>query len=316
MRVGRSEKQGLRLKIRMTLLSEPGSTLGALPTPDGPYALLRLSGVHDQRLHGGRLEDERDAHPGRDGEWGRGRGGAGLRARADRQRGRARLLGDGYCFGGRFNQCTVVCSVVADSIGRNGMSVVSASDPAVTRSGFANTRGTAPQAGLDIEPDDGGAAERIPVRDSVLRFSRADGLMVVGCKTCAANRDNVIEGNVIADNLGDGLVLRHENHRVRRNRIERSGGHGVRLWNSHRITVEDHIVTESGCAGRQLEGARAGVLRGNVLRGIQGAWRLRWSSVDNVFEDNRCNDNAAATSPDPPSSGNRFARNDGRPGGP
>lgn len=313
-RVGQSPLLGLRLKSHMTLLLAPGATLHALPTADGNHALLRLHGVNDVRLYGGQLQGERETHLGLDGEWGMGVEVLGSqRVQIGNVIARG-FWGDGFYFGGSVNRWIEVCGVVADGNRRNGMSIVSASDMVVTRSAFLNTRGTAPQAGLDIEPNEGGLTERITVRDSVLRFNHGDGLMITtACESCATNRDNRIHGNYIADNGGEGLVVRYDGHVISSNRVERSGSYGIRLWKAGNAIVEDNWVSGSGNAGLQLEGATFGVFRRNVLHANRGAWRLRWTNADNLFEQNRCADNGVLPPPDQGSRRNRFVDNDGCP---
>lgn len=309
-RVGRSMALGLRLKSHMTLLLAPGTTLQAQPTADGNHALLRLRGVSDVQVYGGQLAGERHAHLSQDGEWGMG-----IEV-YDSQRVRIGVVlardfwGDGFYFGGTFNRDIQVCGVVADGNRRNGMSIVSASGMTVTRSAFVNTQGTAPQAGLDIEPNEGGLTEDVTVSDSVLRFNAGDGLMITtGCNTCATNRNNRIRGNRIADNGGEGLSVRYDGHRIEGNLVERSGSHGIRLWNTRNAIVVDNVVTDSGGAALQLEGATASEFRRNLLQRNQGAWRLRWANVDNLFEANRCLDNGTPVPADVRSLGNRYVDN-------
>jgi parallel beta-helix repeat protein len=309
-RVGQAMTLGLRLKSRMTLLLEPGATLQALPTADGNHALLRLRGVTDVLVYGGQLLGERDVHLGRDGEWGMGievYDSERIRIGSVQARG---FWGDGFYFGGQSNRDVRVCGVVADGNRRNGMSIVSASGMTVTRSAFVNTRGTAPQAGVDIEPNKGGLTENVTVSASLLRFNRGNGLSItMECDNCATNRNNRIQGNVLADNGGEGLYVSHEGHVIVGNVIENSGSHGMRLWNSRGTVVTDNVVRGSRAAGLQLESASGSDIRRNQLQDNRQPWRLRWDSVDNAIEDNRCAGKAEVVPADAQALRNRYARN-------
>jgi parallel beta-helix repeat protein len=312
--VGQQRSQGLRLKSGLTFVMATDATLMALPTADDGYAVLRLHELTDVRIHGGLLLGERHRHRGSAGESGMGIAVYdSTRITINATVARA-FWGDGFYFGGSSNRDLTVCGVVADDNRRNGMSIVSAIGMTVTDSTFMNTNGTAPEAGLDIEPDAGGRTENVFVARSTFRGNRGDGVAITtGCGPCAITRNNHLLDNRIIDNGKDGVVVSYQKHRVVGNLIENSGAHGIRLWNASDSVVTGNTIRRSAGAGLQLESASGGEYRNNVLERNQTAWALKWLTVDNVFEHNRCVANIDVTKPPRVPLRNRFDSNPGCP---
>jgi parallel beta-helix repeat protein len=301
--VGQKREMGINLKDQMTLLMARGATLKALATADGNYAMIRAWGVHDVRIQGGILVGERDRHLATTGEWGMGvdvRDAVGVTIQHTEARG---FWGDGFYFGGKANQHITVCGVLADGNRRNGMSIVSASGMTVQHSRFTNTHGTAPEAGLDIEPNAGGLAENVVVANSDFFDNRGDGISIgTGCERCAVTRRHLIVNNSILGNGKDGVLVTYEGHRVEGNLIEGQGGHGIRLWNAEDSVVAGNTLRKNKRSGLQVEVSTRGLVRDNVFDGNEFAIFFRWPSLDNVFTDNRCFGNRFAV--EVPKSGN------------
>ena len=172
----------IMLKSRMMLQLSPGAVLKAIPNGETHYAVLTLDGVSNVTISGGTLEGERDQHQGTKGEWGHG-----IRM----ERGTTHITisdikinnmwGDGI-----FMQAVkdiAICRISADHNRRQGISVIEAEGVLVTNSVFKNTRGTAPSAGIDLEPDE--AAQNIAnVRISNSKFfdNAGAGILILGRK--------------------------------------------------------------------------------------------------------------------------------------
>ena len=186
----------IMLKSRMTLQLSPGAVLKAIPNGETHYAVLTLDGISNVTISGGTLEGERDQHQGTKGEWGHG-----IRM----ERGTAHITvsdikinnmwGDGI-----FMQAVkdiAICRIFADHNRRQGISVIEAEGVLVTNSVFKNTRGTAPSAGIDLEPDE--AAQTIAnVRISNSKFfdNAGAGILILGRKKTQNIRNVVITGNL------------------------------------------------------------------------------------------------------------------------
>ncbi len=157
---------------------------------------MTLDGVSNVTVSGGTLEGERDQHQGTKGEWGHG-----IRM----ERGTAHITvsdikinnmwGDGVFM--LAVKSIAVCRIVADHNRRQGISVIEAEGVLVTNSVFKNTRGTAPSAGIDLEPDE--AAQTIAnVRISNSKFfdNGGAGILILGRKKTQNIRNVVITGNL------------------------------------------------------------------------------------------------------------------------
>jgi parallel beta-helix repeat protein len=107
------------------------------------------------------------------------------------------------------NPCSnvVIDSVICDNNRRQGMSVTAGTEVDVTNSGFINTNGTAPQAGVDIEPDPGKNVSHIRFANCYFNGNAGDGfqvapqngtfvrgVMVTNCSALSNGRDGFFWG--------------------------------------------------------------------------------------------------------------------------
>ena len=107
------------------------------------------------------------------------------------------------------NPCSnvVIDNVICDNNRRQGMSVTAGTDIDVTNSGFINTNGTAPQAGVDIEPDPGKNVSHIRFANCYFNGNAGDGfqvapqngtfvrgVMVTNCTSLSNGRDGFFWG--------------------------------------------------------------------------------------------------------------------------
>jgi hypothetical protein len=188
----------LTLKRDMTLKLSNNAKLKAIPNDSEKYTVLDISGVSNVTVVGGTLEGEREEHMGNSGEWGMG-------IRIDRGAEHItisgvisnRMWGDGFYVDGATE--VKICSVVADNNRRQGLSIIEADRLLVKNSTFKNTGGTAPGAGIDLEPDT--AEQRITnvgIYDSQFIDNAGAGILIAGKKSVVSNiqiRRNVFGGN-------------------------------------------------------------------------------------------------------------------------
>src|SRR5690606_8091018 len=113
---------------------------------------------------------DRDTHLGHSGEWGHGIALDGAERVTVRDIRVTRCWGDGVRIGParagepeRWLPCrdVALAGVVCDGNRRQGLSITAARNVRVVDCEFSNTRGTAPQCGIDIEPNKGSSAEGI-----------------------------------------------------------------------------------------------------------------------------------------------------------
>lgn len=312
-RVSAGPHDGIWLKSGVTLVMDEAAVLQALPTKDGNSAILRVWSMEDVRIFGGTLVGERQGHLGDRGEWGMG-----LDVRDSR-----RVLvvgtvardawGDGFYFGGKANSDIEVCGVVADNNRRNGMSIVAATQMTVRSSRFINTWGTPPEAGLDIEPDDGNVTEGIVVTDSLFQGNNGSGIGVTAsCRDCqAVNRNNTIRDNRIIGNRGDGIRFVFDGHTIENNTIEDSGGAGILLWRAERSHIRGNQIRRSKRSAVRLEGSNGNRIESNTIEGNRRAFDVKSVSTGNEIADNRCVGGSATIRRDRRSEPNRLTGNTG-----
>jgi hypothetical protein len=238
----------LRLRSRMHLELAPDAELIAIPNAEGRAYVVLVQDVVDVEVSGGRITGDRDRHLGTTGEWGHGltvRGASRVTVRDMRI---SDCWGDGISIGsnpsrpGRVvapSEDVVVARVVCRGNRRQGLTIGRSRRVRVMDSEFSGTHGTAPAAGIDIEPDSGDPPDNTGARDVVIErclvrdnrgpgiqlYKRVRGVRIAGCRllrngNCGvlvvAASDVVIESNMLEGN--------------RRHAIEvRDGSHGTRL---------------------------------------------------------------------------------------
>ena len=128
------------------------STLKAITNNSDNYAIMRLYQVENVIIEGGIFEGDRETHTAETGEWGH--------CIAIRESKNITLKnitlknawGDGLYVVDSSNINTY--NIIADSNRRNGYSIISADGFSSNNDYICNTNGTAPQSGVDIEPNE------------------------------------------------------------------------------------------------------------------------------------------------------------------
>jgi polygalacturonase len=209
--------QSLRLRSGQTLTLGAGAVLQALPTSAGYYNVILISGAKDVVVTGGQIVGERASHSGSSGEWGMGIG------ILDSERVSvinvmvSDCWGDGIYVGGdgQPSRDITIDDVICDNNRRQGLSVTYAAGVDVTNSVFKNTNGTAPAAGIDIEPNDNEVTEDISITNTVCTGNEGAGLDLMGWMERVT--DVAVSGCTFSDNGASGIrivnagLLRFEN---------------------------------------------------------------------------------------------------------
>jgi len=191
------------------------------------------------RITGGEIIGDRDRHLGHGGEWGHGiavRGAERLVIDGTRV---SRCWGDGISLGsGKVNgQVTLARDIEIRRVTcvgnrRQGLTIGRVRGVRVYDSEFSDTHGTAPAAGIDVEPDGPQTATDVLIQRCTMRRNRGPGLQVwklvsgVTVRDCtiednhntgilvSGGTDIRIEGNRIRDNGTVGIALRKKTERV------------------------------------------------------------------------------------------------------
>ena len=188
----------LRLGRKMVLRLADGATLKVIPNAEKAYSILRIRDVNDVAVIGGTLVGDRAQHQSTEGQWGMGIY-IGPRVKRVSVVGvtAKEMWGDGFYVGG--GEHIALCSVSSIHNRRQGLSIIAGKHLLVWNSLFAETRGTRPSAGIDIEPDF--AKQRVAnvrIERSTFRNNAGGGIMVSGKKAIIERveiRNNVFEGN-------------------------------------------------------------------------------------------------------------------------
>ena len=232
---------GIQLHDGSRLVMERGTRLIASSQRSGNYAVIKVYGVKGASVTGGAIVGERHRHLGKSGEWGMGidvRGSASVRI-ADIVI--SDCWGDGVYIGalkGVPSRDITLQGVSAIGNRRQGLSVTSGDRILVADSKFIGTSGTAPSAGIDLEPNNGERVSNVTIRNcessnnagfGIMTWNSASNVRIVGCSIHRNARggiylggrvDNVeVSKNVISSNGNRAIYLGEEvtNHKIEGN---------------------------------------------------------------------------------------------------
>ena len=243
--------RSVRVHSRMHLRLARGARLVAKPNAAPRGYVLLVERASDVRISGGRIVGERHAHLGRGGEWGHGIMVRGASRVAIANMHVSDCWGDGISIGaGKLGGGRALPSSDIEIMGvtctgnrRQGLTIGRSRRVRVRDCVFSNTGGTAPQAGIDVEPDAGDVARDVRIERCVVRGNRGPGIQVWKRTVDIAIVDCTIEGNRNAGVLAvgaNGLVIDG-------NRIARNGTAGVAVRSgSSRVRVSGNRFASNG----------------------------------------------------------------------
>nr|WP_298154048.1 right-handed parallel beta-helix repeat-containing protein [uncultured Pseudoxanthomonas sp.] len=242
--------RNVRLRSNMHLELAPGAVLRAKRNDQERAYVLMAYKVSDVEISGGRIIGDRDNHLGTTGEWGHGimiRGSSRVTVRDIHI---SRCWGDGVSIGGAMVTgaptipCNdvVIANIVSTGNRRQGLTIGCATNVKVYDSEFSDTRGIAPECGIDVEPDSNDARTTSTVH---------------------------IENCLIRGNAGNGLLLykRVKGVTVKRCTIEYNGGHGILTIGPESGYVALNTIRHNYLVGMMLGAATYNYqVSGNVFR--------------------------------------------------
>ena len=265
--------RSLRLHSRMHLHLARGARLVAMPNHAERAYVLLLERVQDVRISGGRIVGDRDRHLGRSGEWGHGIMVRGSSRVAIRDIHISRCWGDGMSVGGlpqrgysTPSSDVEIAGVTCTGNRRQGLTIGRCQGVWVHDCEFSDTGGTAPQAGIDIEPDTARGSHDVRIERCLVRGNRGPGIQVwkrtwdvtirdctiednrnVGVLAFGATRLDIV-GNHIRGNGGAAIAVRKGSNgiTVRGNRFRGNGFGPPRLDRQVRIADGAHGVRVLG----------------------------------------------------------------------
>jgi hypothetical protein len=197
----------IRMKSHVYLhLGDSSTQLIAKPTANERYQIIRVVNNTDVIIDGGKLVGDRDTHLGTTGEHGMG-----IAVYSGSHVNIIRTVirncwGDGIAVGslslyGAHDPSRVILikHVISDNNRRQALTIGHANGVTVDSSTFTNTNGTAPQDGIDIEPDSD-TAQNITIKHCEIAYNHGQGVEEY------VNSSSVVQNVTIQDNYI------HDNH--------------------------------------------------------------------------------------------------------
>ena len=235
--------KSIRLHSHTRLLLKDGAELHVIPNSASWHYAIRAWGVNNVVVTGGKIVGDRARHRGRGGEWGMGISVLGSRNVLIKDVNVSNFWGDGLYVGanhGTRSNGVTINHVVSTHNRRQGLSITPATHVYVVNSTFSNTQGTAPQGGLDIEPQDQGKTDTVR-----------------------------LEHNTFSGNRGNGIEL-HANISgitITNNQLSGNHGFGGLAVSAPYLTISSNHATRNGLAGVGLTGkTHNSAVRSNTLQ--------------------------------------------------
>jgi len=263
-----------------------GASLRAVATASPRSAVVFISG-EDVQVVGGTILGERAQHRGRDGEWGMGievRSASvalidGVKVRD--------CWGDGIYIGAlptgvdRESRNVTLRNCHMENNRRQGLSITGAIDVQVEACSFVGTHGTAPQCGIDLEPNGALRVREVRILRCQATGNAGSGIALSGPNsnsvenvtltgnTCSGNRQHGIElsqvrsvsvtGNFIEDNGQNGIDTYRDirDVEIRSNRIGRNSASAplrydnivLRRRSSNNVIAENEFTGSTAGSG-------------------------------------------------------------------
>ena len=230
--------RSVQLRSSMHLKLDAGAILKAKPNGSEQYNVVLVDSRTNVEISGGQIIGERDQHAGTTGE-----GGHGIRIRGSqhvtiRDIRISKGWGDGITVGPKprykqhyvYSQDVAIANVVCTENRRNGLSIGNVIGIQVWDSEFSYTNGTAPQCGIDIEPDqdiDGnGYCDQVLISNCAMShnarygvnvWKRARNVSITGCsidsnQTCGIVTTGMLgvkfSNNQVHDNQSTGMFIK------------------------------------------------------------------------------------------------------------
>jgi hypothetical protein len=228
--------RSVRPRSRTHLQLAPDAELLAKPNAAERAYVIYIHQVEDAEVSGGRIVGDRDHHLGEGGEWGHGIQVKAASRITIRDMDISSCWGDGICIGGEWapgrqrrvlSEDVVIAAVRCNRNRRQGLSIGGSRNVRVHDSEFSATAGTAPQCGIDVEPDAPDSTIGVRIENCLMKGNASNGLQIYKRALEVDVVDCLIEFNggygILAIGAGDGRIT---GNRIRHNRLQGLGLRG------------------------------------------------------------------------------------------
>ena len=221
--------KGISLRSHTRLSLSSNAYLKAIPNSSDRYYVVKIWKVDNVEIVGGHILGERSQHRGTTGEWGYCVNIAGATNVYLHNVSVSDSWGDGLLVGGSGWGSSMVQSykvtlngVKSTNNRRQGLSITPANQVYVVNSSFTGSKGTAPQAGVDIEPQTQGKVSQVR-----------------------------LENTAMSDNAGNGLEVHNNVNGVSLYKVtaKNNKGFGVYTGGPSNITIQSSTLTENWLFG-------------------------------------------------------------------
>jgi uncharacterized repeat protein (TIGR02543 family) len=288
----------LNLKSNMNLSMASGAVLKAKPVSSDSYAVVNLNGISNVTITGGTIQGERDQHSGTTGQWGHGFTILGSDHVTITGTTSKNCWGDGFYVGANgTTPCSVIrmTNVLADNNRRQGMSIIHANDMIIDHCTFKNTGGQAPEAGIDIEPNENNTVSNVTIQNSTISNNGRTGITlyknhnakwVNSFVTDITITGCIIDNNVSA-NLGSmsGILIDGPTaYTITNNFVRNNGHHGVYLFVTNGSTVTGNTITGNAAYGVVLaSGTSNNKFTNNTIQNNTGGTLLNQGTNNTII---------------------------------
>lgn len=192
----------LILRSNTVLTLHPKAVLKAIPNNYGSYNVLQIYSVENVLVQGGTIQGERNEHTGVIGEWGHGVNISQSKNIRLKEITIEDAWGDGIYIGGTTASTHITLeNLIVDNSRRNNISVVHCQNLVGTNVTVTNANGTAPQCGIDIEPNPGDQTNNIVFENVIAYGNLSSGVYV------AFDAKQVTLDKVYSYNNGSGIYV-------------------------------------------------------------------------------------------------------------
>lgn len=207
----------INMKSGVTLdMVDSTRVLIAKPTASSRFYVIKLNNVSNSKVIAGKIVGDRYQHLGTTGEWGMGMGINGSTNVTVTGTHIIDCWGDGITISSK--NC-ILKNVICDNNRRQGLTIGSSDSLIVDSCTFTHTNGTAPQDGIDIEPD-AGTAQKIHITNCLIADNAKVGVeMNAKPTTTAVITDIYVQNNFIHNNSYSGYVQHVSNCVFTNNRM-------------------------------------------------------------------------------------------------
>ena len=263
---------GIVLDSNVSLRLDSGAILKTIPNSSPNYSLITVWNKSNVNISGGTLMGDRDHHTGSSGEWGFGidiRGSSHVVVENVVSRD---FWGDGFYVGSSAangaSQNITLRSCVGENNRRQGLSMTGVNGALIDGCTFSDTAGTAPEAGIDLEPDTGDTLENVRITGCYFR-NNTYGLLLAG--GAGPVEQNQIIGNVMTNNKQTGVTLVSANSNLFSNNIiEENGTVGLLIYKSSNNMFSANYVSSNSTTNNNDLYSNVVVTTGSTYNNIQG----------------------------------------------